>query len=131
MTFLTDNDNNKRFVLIKIDISIKDPSALFSNMGTVETDHNNGEQTPTGKRKSKKVMSDGSISWENAEDRFEGNRIKFLEDLKLHKIKSDKYSKDMCKQLAGHELTVAHFQREGFTNPIFVPEKDGLGNGIR
>ena len=97
-------------------------------MGTVGTDLNNGEQTPTGKRKSKKVTSDGSISWDSAEERFEGNRIKFLEDLKRHKMKSGTYSNDMCKQLSGHELTVAHFQTEGFTNPIFVKEKDGLGN---
>ena len=36
----------------------------------------------------------------------------------------------MVKRLAGHEVTVSHMQREGFNNPIFVPEKDGLGNMI-
>ena len=100
-------------------------------MGTDGTELNNGEQTPTGKRKSKKVMSDGSISWDNQDDKAEGNRIKFLEDLKNNKIKSDKYSNDMVKRLSGHEVTVAHMQREGFNNPIFVPEKDGLGNMIQ
>ena len=99
-------------------------------MGTDGTELNNGEQTPTGKRKSKKVMSDGSISWDNQDDKAEGNRIKFLEDLKNNKIKSEKYSNDMVKRLSGHEVTVAHMQREGFNNPIFVPEKEGLGNMI-
>ena len=75
-------------------------------------------------------MSDGSISWDNQDDKAEGNRIKFLEDLKNNKIKSDKYSNDMVKRLSGHEVTVAHMQREGFNNPIFVPEKEGLGNMI-
>ena len=78
-----------------------------------------------GKRKSKKVLSD-DITCENDDDRLEGSRIRFLEDLKL-KLKSDKYSKEMCKQLASHDVTVAYFQREGFINPIFVPDKDGLG----
>ena len=90
---------------------------------------NNGESTPTGKRKSKKVIPEGNISWDDhADDKVDGNRIKFLEDLKLNKLKSDKYSKDMVKRLPGHEVTVAHIQREGFNNPIFVPDKDGLGN---
>ena len=72
------------------------------------------------------------ISWDdNADDKIEGNRIKFLEDLKQNKIKSEKYSKDMVKRLPGHEVTVSHMQKEGFNNPIFVPEKDGLGmNGL-
>ena len=92
------------------------------------TDLNNGEPTPTGRRKSKKVISEGNISWDdNADDKMEGNRIKFLEDLKQNKLKSEKYSKDMVKRLPGHELTVSHLQKEGFNNPIFVPEKDGLG----
>ena len=98
-------------------------------MGTDTTDLNNGEQASPGKRKSKKVLTDDSVSWDNADDdKFEGNRIKFLEDLKLQKVKSDKYSKDMVKRLSGHEVTVSHMQREGFNNPIFVLEKDGLGN---
>ena len=97
-------------------------------MGTDTTDLNNGDQASTGKRKSKKVLTDGSISWDNADDKFEGNRIKFLEELRSQKLKSDRYSKDMVKRLSGHEVTVAHMQREGFNNPIFVPEKDGLGN---
>ena len=99
-------------------------------MGIDGTDLQNGDPTSAGKRKSKKVFSDGSISWDNAEDKFEGSRIKFLEDIKLHKIKSEKYSKDLVKKLPGHEVTVAHMQREGFNNPIFVQEKDGLGRII-
>ena len=87
---------------------------------------NTAPNSDLGKRKSKKVLSD-DITCENADDRLEGSRIKFLEDLKLNKLKSDKYSTEMCKQLASHDLNVAYFQREGFINPIFVSEKDGLG----
>ena len=92
------------------------------------TDLNNEDSTPTGKRKSKKVISEGNLSWDdNADDKMEGNRIKFLDDLRSNTLKSDKYSKDMVKRLPGHEVTVAHMQKEGFNNPIFVPDKDGLG----
>ena len=88
------------------------------------------DETNTGKRRQRKVLSDDSMPWESADNQLEINRIKFLEEIKMHKIKSDKYAKDMCKRMGGHDVSVAHFQKEGFTNPIFVPDKDGLGKKI-
>ena len=68
-------------------------------------------------------MDDGSVSWELADDHLEGRVNLDLES----KIKSDKYTKDFIKELSGNALSVAHFQREGFNNPIFVSDKEGLG----
>ena len=45
------------------------------------------------------------------------------------KLSSEKFniSENFVKEMVGADLTVAHFQREGFSNPIMVKEKDGLG----
>jgi len=79
------------------------------------------------KRKSKKVQpSDGSVSWELAEEVVEGRCLAVMADLE-DKIKSDRFTKEFIKQLSGNALSVAHFQREGFDSPIFVSDKGGLG----
>ena len=78
------------------------------------------------KRKSKKVQpSDGSVSWELADDTLEGRCSVVMANLE-DKIKSEKYTRDFIKQLSGNALSVAHFQREGFESPIFVSDKEGL-----
>ena len=62
------------------------------------------------KRKSKKVQpSDGSVSWELAEEVVEGRCLAVMADLE-DKIKSDRFTKEFIKQLSGNALSVAHFQ---------------------
>jgi hypothetical protein len=55
------------------------------------------------------------------------DRHEFLNNFKIQRINSSKYNYDTCKYLSGHDLTIAYFQRYGFKQPIFTPEKDGLG----
>ena len=62
------------------------------------------------KRKSKKVQpSDGSVSWELADDTLEGRCSVVMANLE-EKINSDRYTKEFVKQLSGNALSVAHFQ---------------------
>lgn len=79
------------------------------------------------KRKSKKVMADGSVSWEHVEEHLEGRRNFDLES----RIKSDSYSKAtesfVLRIESGEDLTVTHFQKNGFIRPIYVLDKEGLG----
>merc|ERR1719322_1600993 len=60
---------------------------------------------------------------------FASRRIEFLRKLKYERNQS-KNSKDTCLYLAGNDLTIAYLQRHGFTHPIYVPEKEGLGMKI-
>ena len=42
------------------------------------------------------------------------------------KLKSDKFQKFFLQEMKGEDVTLEHFQRQGFTTPIFVQEKSGL-----
>ena len=76
----------------------------------VENGTKNAAAPSANKRKSKKVQpSDGSVSWELADDTLEGRCLAVMADLE-DKIKSDRFTKEFIKQLSGNALSVAHFQ---------------------
>ena len=44
----------------------------------------------------------------------------------LDKLESKKFPKYFIQEMTGEEVTLEHFQRQGFNSPIYVPEKAGL-----
>ena len=42
------------------------------------------------------------------------------------KLTSSKFSKFFIQEMRGEDVNLEHFQRQGFSSPIYVPEKSGL-----
>lgn len=100
---------------------------MDSKTDTVPPDEAHAQQDSvrTRDRKPKKVLSEGTLSWEAAEGALEGaHRIGFdINEI----LASEKYAADFVKTINGRELNISFLQREGYNNPLFVPETDGLG----
>ena len=43
----------------------------------------------------------------------------------LDKLESKKFPKYFIQEMTGEEVTLEHFQRQGFNTPLFVQEKSG------
>ena len=42
------------------------------------------------------------------------------------KLKSDKFAKYFVQEMKGEDVNLEHFQKQGFTTPIYIPDKSGL-----
>ena len=71
----------------------------------------------------KKKLQDGTVAWAAAEMQIEGVRSFDLEEKLASK---SRYPAGFVKTMLGKEVSVAHFQKEGFNNPIHVPDKTDL-----
>ncbi|XP_060587380.1 lysine-specific demethylase 2A-like isoform X2 [Ruditapes philippinarum] len=69
--------------------------------------------------KERKTYTDHELD----DDEIEGKRSYKIED----KLRSDKYSKDYVKRLAGEDFTLRYLQENGLQYPILFSEKTGLG----
>lgn len=73
------------------------------------------------------------IPWDDAQDNIfdrSGNTEIAKSKFGLYfdeKLLSKTYSKDFTREMSGSEMTIAHFQKEGFNNPVLVKDKEGLG----
>ena len=101
------------------------------------------EDPSLNQRNRKKVNSDGTISWNAMEDAGEvdlddsisGGRpvISVFNKLNLEgPLDSNKFvGKDFVRRMSsGRELSLEKLQRDGFSRPICVMDKDGLGMKI-
>lgn len=65
--------------------------------------------------------------WTFGDEEFEGRRVFSVEE----KIESDKYDlknfAGLYREITGPELTVKYIQKHGFSIPLLVREKTGLG----
>ena len=76
------------------------------------------------KRAKRKHYVDGMSSSDEEGDVLENGLDP--EDLYKQKV----YPPFFVKEMQGEDVSVEHFQRTGFRNPIFVPQKDGLNMKI-
>ena len=75
-------------------------------------------------RSVRRVLADGTQELEDDDFEAPAKPAFVLEE----KLTAEKFTKEnVVKELLGHELTISHFQKEGFTNPILVRDKDSLG----
>ena len=44
----------------------------------------------------------------------------------VEKVNSKDFPKFFVKEMKGDEVTLEHFQRQGFSTPLFIPDKAGL-----
>ena len=42
------------------------------------------------------------------------------------KLCADKFAKYFVQEMKGEDVNLEHFQRNGFTTPLYIPEKSGL-----
>ena len=42
------------------------------------------------------------------------------------KLSDDKFAKFFVQEMKGEDVNLEHFQRHGFTTPLYIPEKSGL-----
>ena len=89
------------------------------------------EDPSISQRNRKKVNSDGTISWNAMEDAGEvGDQISVFNKSNLEgPLTSNKFDgQNLVKMMSsGRELNLEKLQKDGFTKPICVMDKDGLG----
>jgi hypothetical protein len=76
-------------------------------------------------RSIRRILPDGSHEYEDEEFDVPAQPGFSIQE----KLVSDKFNirDNFVKELQGSDVTVAHFQREGFNNPILIRDKEGLG----
>ena len=119
------NKNSEKFSFLKMEAAPTEVSGdQVASSDTSSSDGNATGQSSGRLRTVRRVLADGTQELED--DDFEAPEKPAF--VLQEKLTDEKFTKEnVVKELLGHELTIAHLQKEGFSNPILVREKESLG----
>ena len=102
---------------------MSDVSAMDQGVSDTSSPESNANQPSDRLRNIRRSLPDGTLEGEDPQGPAKPSFN--IEE----KLASNKFNKDaFIRELPGAEVSITHFQKEGgFTSPILVRDKDGLG----